>query len=137
MSAPEAILGLPVHHIGVAVRSIPEAVPTFELITGARGSSVEEIPSQRVRVCFVGRIELLEPTDPESTVARFLERRGPGLHHLAYGCSDLRAELARLAGAGFRLIDSEPRVGAHGHRVAFLHPATTASVLVELVEVDG
>ncbi len=137
MSAHGALEGLPVHHIGVAVPSIANALPTFQRLTGSHGSPVEEVASQAVRVCFVGALELLEPTGPESVVARFLERRGPGLHHVAYACPDIRAELARLAEAGFRLIDEAPRPGAHGHLVAFLHPGSTERVLVELVEADA
>ncbi len=122
------------HHIGIAVPSIEQASPVFELMTGAKCSSIEEVPSQRVRVAFVGVLELLEPTDPESTVARFLGRRGQGLHHLAFAVDDIEAELARLSEEGFELIDEVPRAGAGGHRVAFLHPRSTEGVLTELVQ---
>lgn len=132
-----ANLGLPIHHIGVAVPSIEDARPLFELVTGASSSRVEAVPSQGVRVCFVGWIELLEPTSDDSTVAKFLESRGQGLHHVAYRSEDLSAELARLAHAGFELIDTEPRPGAFGHSVAFLHPRSTGRVLIELVEIHG
>jgi len=129
-----ALSGLPIHHIGIAVHSIATEKPTFERISGATSSPIEEVAAQQVRVTFIGALELLEPTGPESTIARFLERRGPGLHHVAYASDDIEAELARLAESGFRLIDSAPRPGAHGHRVAFLHPASTGGVLIELVE---
>jgi len=85
-------------------------------------------------VCFVGWIELLEPLGDESTVARFLTRRGAGLHHIAYATPDIRRELERLQAAGLDLVDKEPRAGAFGHQVAFLHPRSTAGTLIELVE---
>lgn len=129
---------LPLDHVGIAVRSIAEALPIFQLITGGDGSPIERVADQGVAVVFVGsgagRLELIEPIAPESPVARFLERRGPGLHHLAYAVEDLVAALERLRRAGVRLIDEQPRAGAHGHRVAFLHPASTGGVLIELVE---
>jgi methylmalonyl-CoA/ethylmalonyl-CoA epimerase len=125
-------------HVAVAVTSIAEAQPLFESLLGATGSPIEQVPSQNVNVVFLGegggRIELLEPTAPDSAVARFLERRGPGLHHLAYRVDNIDAELARLAAAGYELIDRNGRPGAGGHRVAFLHPRSTGGVLVELVE---
>jgi methylmalonyl-CoA/ethylmalonyl-CoA epimerase len=127
----------PIHHIGIAVESIDSAAPLYELLSGERCSPVEEIGSQGVRVAFVGQVELLEPTGPDTTVARFLARRGPGLHHIAYHVEDLAAELARLASQGMELIDREPRAGAGGHRVAFLHPRSTGGILVELVEDHG
>lgn len=129
--------GLPVDHIAVATPSLEEAIPLYERLTGARSSPVEELPDQGVRVAFVGATELLEPLSPGSTVARFLERNGPGLHHVAYRTPDIRAELARLASQGFELIDREPRPGAGGHLVAFVHPRSTGKVLVELVQHNG
>jgi methylmalonyl-CoA/ethylmalonyl-CoA epimerase len=134
MNADHALEGLPIHHIGIAVHSIESAQPTFELLTGATGSPIAEVESQKVRVTFIGVLELLEPTDPTSTIARFLDRRGQGLHHVAYATADIRAELARLEESGFTLIDREPRPGAHGHVVAFLHPRSTEGVLIELVQ---
>jgi len=124
----------PIDHVAVAVHSIRESAPIYELLTGERSSPPEEVEGQGVRVSFVGGTELLEPSDPSGTVARFLERRGPGLHHIAYRVPDLPAELERLSRAGVELIDREPRSGAGGHRVAFLHPRSTGGVLVELVE---
>jgi len=134
MSAATPPLGLPLHHIGVAVHSIAETQPVYERLTGATSSPVETVASQGVRVCFIGWIELLEPGDPSGTVARFLDRRGQGLHHIAYLSQDLSADLKRLNADGFELIDTEPRPGAFGHRVAFLHPRSTAGTLIELVE---
>ena len=128
----------PLDHVGIAVRSIDESMPVFERLANARGSAVETVESQGVRVAFVGtgsaRLELIEPATPESTIARYLEKRGPGLHHVAYRVPDIRIALADFAAQGVELIDREPRPGAGGHLVAFLHPKTTAGVLIELVE---
>ena len=134
MSSTTPLDGLPLHHIGIAVPSISDARHRYELVTGASSSPIQVVETQRVKVCFVGWLELLEPTDPSSTIARFLERRGPGLHHVAYSTRDLEWELARLAEAGVELIDTAPRPGAFGHQVAFLHPRSTEGTLIELVE---
>ena len=128
---------LPVDHVAVAVASLDEAVPLNESVTGSPGSPVEELPSQGVRVTFVGSLELLEPTGADTPVGRFLARNGPGLHHIAYRTDDLEAELERLRAGGIDLVDETPRPGARGHRVAFLHPRSTGKVLIELVEVSG
>lgn len=128
---------LPLDHVAIAVDSIAAAQPLFESLIGANGSAVERVASQGVDVTFIGhgpgRLELIAPTDPGSPVGRFLERRGPGLHHLAYRVPDLSAALARLAAQGIELIDRTPRPGAGGHQVAFLHPRSTGGVLIELV----
>jgi len=123
------------HHVGIAVPSIAQATPVFELLTGATSSQVEELPEQGVRVAFVGIVELLEPLGPDTTVGRFLGRRGQGLHHLAFATDDIDAELARLRAEGMQLIDEHARPGAQGHRVAFIHPRSTQGVLTELVQV--
>ena len=128
---------LPLDHVAIAVESITASLPIFESLLGAAGSPVEHVASQGVSVTFVGsgagRLELIEPTSADTAVGRFLARRGPGLHHLAYRVPDLEAALARLATDGVELIDRVPRTGAHGHRVAFLHPRSTGGVLIELV----
>lgn len=125
-------------HVGIAVQSLDEALPTFERLTASRAAGRERVESQGVEVVFVGegsgRLELLAPTSPDSPVARFLERRGPGIHHLCYRVPDLPAALREASEAGYELIDTEPRPGAGGHRVAFLHPRSTGGVLIELVE---
>ncbi|HEY0809800.1 MAG TPA: methylmalonyl-CoA epimerase [Longimicrobiales bacterium] len=135
---PESFLELPLDHIAIAVPSITAALPVFELLANASGSRIERVDAQKVDVAFVGtgegRIELLQPTSADSTVQKFLDKRGPGLHHIAYRVSDIEAALERLAAQGIRLIDTQPRPGAGGHRVAFLHPQSTNGVLVELVE---
>lgn len=129
---------LPLDHVAIAVPSIARALPTYELLTGGTASDIETVPTQGVQVAFIGegigRIELIEPTSPETPVGRFLQRRGPGLHHLAYRVTDLVATLAQLKESGVRLIDEAPRDGAHGRKVAFLHPESTGGVLIELVQ---
>lgn len=126
-------------HVGIAVASLDDSLPTFEALTGARGEGRERVEAQDVEVVFVGRgagrIELLAPLVPDSTVARFLERRGPGMHHICYRVPDLETALREHQSAGWQLIDQQPRPGAHGHRVAFLHPRSTGGVLTELLEV--
>lgn len=129
---------LPLDHVAIAVPSLGAALPVFERITGARATAREVVETQGVAVTFLGsgagRLELLEPTRADSAVARFLEKRGAGLHHLAYRVPDLEAALAAFAADGCELIDKVPRPGAGGHRVAFLHPRSTGGVLIELVE---
>jgi methylmalonyl-CoA/ethylmalonyl-CoA epimerase len=124
----------PLDHVAIAVHSIEDSSTVFELMSGKTCSQAQTLESQGVRVAFIGTLELLEPLSPETTVGRFLERRGPGLHHIAYRTNDIHAELSRLEAAGTRLIDRAPRMGANGHMVAFLHPESTGGVLVELVQ---
>jgi methylmalonyl-CoA/ethylmalonyl-CoA epimerase len=127
-----------VNHIGIAVRSIEAQRPFYEGVLGAVFEDVEVIPDQKVRVGFfrVGdvRLELLEPTDSTSTVASFLEKRGEGLHHIAFSVEDIEARIAELKQSGVRMIDETPRPGAHHLRIAFVHPKSTFGVLTELCE---
>lgn len=127
-----------VNHIGIAVRSIEQQRPFYEQVLGATFESTEDVPSQQVRVGLFRladvRLELLEPTDPASSVAAFIEKRGEGLHHVAYTVSDIEERLAELKACGVRLIDETPRPGAHFTRIAFLHPKSSGSVLTELCE---
>ncbi len=123
----------PLDHVAVAVSSLEEACRLFQLLAGETCSPPETLASQGVRVSFAGSVELLEPLGPETTVGRFLRRRGPGLHHIAFKVPDLPEALAHLAESGVELIDSEPRPGTRGHQVAFLHPRSTGGILVELV----
>lgn len=127
-----------VDHIGVAVASLEQALPVWEGKLGLRAKGVEDVPSQGVRVCFLPlgglKFELLEPASPDSAIARFLEKRGPGLHHVAYEVPDVRAALAEAEAQGLQLIDRAPRPGAAGKLVAFLHPRATGGVLTELVQ---
>jgi len=127
-----------IHHIGIAVGSLAAARPVFEKLLGKPPDSVEVVEEQKVRVAIfqVGesRLELLEATSEDSPLARSLSKRGPGLHHFALAVEDLAGTLRKLESAEVRLIDREPRCGAGNERVAFLHPASTAGVLIELVE---
>jgi methylmalonyl-CoA/ethylmalonyl-CoA epimerase len=126
------------NHIGIAVRSIEAQRAFYEGVLGAEFESVEDVPSQKVRVGFfrIGdvRLELLEPTEPASTVAAFLEKRGEGLHHIAFTVADIEDRIAELKKEGLRMIDEVPRPGAHHMRIAFLHPKSTSGVLTELCE---
>lgn len=132
------MLPLELDHVAVAVTSIADAMPIFEALVGARGSDPERVDAQGVTVSFLGhgagKLELIEPHSPDSGVGRFLAKRGQGVHHLAYRVADLAATLEALTARGVELIDKAPRPGAHGHRVAFLHPRSTGGVLIELVE---
>ncbi len=133
MQPPECI-----DHLGLAVHSLEEASRLYADVLGFVSGGTEEIRDQKVRVAFfeVGgvRIELLEPTDGDSPIARFLEKQGPGLHHVAYRVADLPATLAALKSAGVRLIDETPRPGAHGTQIAFAHPKSTGGVLIEFCQ---
>ena len=134
-----------VNHIGIAVRSLDDHRAYYEDVLGARFEGVEEVPDQKVRVAFysVGpeghavRLELLEPTADDSPVAAFIERRGEGMHHIAYTVDDVRARLDALKAEGVRLIDEAPRPGAHHTDIAFLHPKSSAGVLTELCQPLG
>ena len=123
-------------HIGIAVRSI-EAAAIYQAL-GLTVDHVETVPSQRVKTAFLSvgdsNLELLEPTDADSTIAKFIEKRGEGIHHICLRVDDLDAHLARLKAQGFRLINESGVPGAHGCRVAFLHPAAGNGVLIELSE---
>ena len=126
--------GLPLDHVAIAVPSLAEATVMHQSLSGHPATPVETLESQGVRVAFVGDIELIEPLFPDTPVGRFLSRHGPGLHHLAYRTADLERELARLADLSFEPTDAGARLGARGHRVAFLHPRGTGKVLIELVQ---
>lgn len=125
-------------HVGIAVASLDEALPIWESLVGSKGFGREVVEAQGVEVVFIGsgagRVELLAPTRDDSAVARFLDRRGAGMHHVCYRVPDIRTALAELEHEGFQPIDREPRRGAQDHLVAFLHPRTSSGVLVELVE---
>jgi methylmalonyl-CoA/ethylmalonyl-CoA epimerase len=127
-----------INHIGIAVRSLDEQRKFYEDTLGAVFENVEEVPSQRVRVAFyrIGdvRIELLEPTEAASTIAAFLDKRGEGLHHIAFTVEDIEARIAELKQGGLRMIDDVPRPGSHHMQIAFLHPKSTHGVLTELCE---
>jgi methylmalonyl-CoA/ethylmalonyl-CoA epimerase len=125
-----------IDHLGIAVRSLDETIPVYEKALGLRCEHREEVPSQKVRTAFfdVGgvHLELLEPTAPDSPIAKFLAERGEGIHHLAFRSDDIVGQLAQAAGAGIRLINDKPVEGAAGKLVAFLHPKSTHGVLTEI-----
>jgi methylmalonyl-CoA/ethylmalonyl-CoA epimerase len=126
-----------VHHIGIAVTDLDEAVATYERLFGATLEHRETLEEQGVEAVSLrtgeGRVELLRALGPETAVGKFVARRGPGMHHVAFGVADLGAELTRLRAAGARLIDEAPRRGLFGLQVAFVHPEATGGVLAELV----
>ncbi|MAE69351.1 MAG: methylmalonyl-CoA epimerase [Gemmatimonadetes bacterium] len=130
-----------IDHIGIAVPSIEEAIPFYRDVLGLEMEGEEVVEGQQVRVAFFAiggsRIELLEPTSDRSPIAAFLRKRGAGIHHIAYECADLDDRLESLAREGVRLIDRRARRGAHGMRIAFLHPKGSGGVLTELCEGSG
>ena len=127
-----------VHHIAIAVRSIAAALPAFGDALGLTVTHNEEVEEQGVRVAVLPagetRLELLEPTNPDGALARFLQRQGEGIHHICFEVDDLEATLMRLKERGVRLVDDKPRRGAAGSRIAFVHPSSTHGVLIELHE---
>jgi len=130
-----------ISHVGIAVENLETAIERYRLLLGVEPAEVVEVPDQKVRVAIFdaagypgGRIELLQATSPDSPIARFLTKRGEGLHHLCLYVDDLEKKLAQLKGSGVRLIDESPRAGAEGSRIAFVHPSGTNSVLIELEE---
>ena len=128
-----------IEHLGIAVKSLEEAIPYYENILGLKCYSIEEVADQKVKTAFfkVGqtKIELLEPSSEDSTIAKFIEKRGEGIHHMAFAIEDGVANaLAEVEAKGVRLIDKAPRKGAEGLNIAFLHPKSTCSVLTELCE---
>jgi methylmalonyl-CoA/ethylmalonyl-CoA epimerase len=127
-----------IEHIGIAVMDLDEAIPFYEQVLGLKCYSVEEVKDQKVRTAFfkVGqtKIELLESTDPEGPISKFINNRGEGIHHLAYAVENLEDCLKDAESKGIRLIDQQPRKGAEGMSIAFLHPKFTAGVLTEFCE---
>jgi methylmalonyl-CoA epimerase len=130
--------GTRIDHLGVAVRSLEEAVEFYERVLGVSVEGREEVPQERVRVAMVpageSRIELLEATSDDSPIARFIAKRGEGLHHVALRVPDLEAAVERLRAAGARLVTDRIQAGAGGQRYVFVHPSSAKGVLLELVE---
>ena len=128
-----------IEHLGIAVKSLDEAIPYYENILGMKCYSIEEVADQKVKTAFfkVGqtKLELLEPNSDESPTVKFIEKRGEGIHHLAFAVEDGVANaLAEMEGKGVRLIDKAPRKGAEGLNIAFIHPKSTHGVLTEFCE---
>lgn len=128
-----------IEHLGIAVKSIEEQLPYYEGVLGLKCYNIEVVEDQKVKTAFfkVGqtKIELLEPTSPDSTIAKFIEKKGEGIHHIAFSVADGVANaLAEMESKGVQLIDKAPRGGAEGLNIAFLHPKSTGSVLTELCE---
>ena len=127
-----------INHIGIAVHSIDASLPFYRDTLGMTFEGTEVVAEQKVKVAFLAvgesRIELLEPTAEDSPVAKFLEKNGEGTHHVAYEVADIEGVLADLKAKGVRLIDEAPRNGAHGTRIAFLHPKATGGVLTEICQ---
>jgi methylmalonyl-CoA/ethylmalonyl-CoA epimerase len=127
-----------IEHIGIAVKSIENSLPYYENVLGLKCYNIEEVADQKVKTAFfkVGqtKIELLEPTSEESTIAKFIEKKGEGVHHIAFAVPDVADALTDVEAKGVLLIDKAPRGGAEGLKIAFLHPKSTCSVLTELCQ---
>jgi methylmalonyl-CoA/ethylmalonyl-CoA epimerase len=127
-----------ISHIGVAVKDIHASSALFQALFGKRPDHTEDLPEHKVKTAMftvgASAIELTEALDPESPIAKFIEKRGEGVHHVSFVVDDIEAELARLKAAGFQLIDERSRPGADGYRVAFLHPKSTNGVLIEICQ---
>lgn len=128
--------GARIAHIGVAVRAIDEMLPFYRDVLGLTDVPLDDADGARIAGLAAGDalVELLEPLQDDSPIAKFIARRGPGIHHICFAVPDLDAALARCRRSGYRLIDETPRIGAEGKRIAFLHPSATGGVLVELTE---
>lgn len=127
-----------IEHIGIAVKNLDEQIKYYEEVLGLKCYNVEEVPDQKVKTAFfmVGqtKIELLESTDPEGPVGKFIEKKGEGVHHIAYAVENVQATLDHVASKGVALIDKAPRKGAEGLQIGFLHPKSTHGVLTEVCE---
>lgn len=127
-----------IEHLGIAIKSLETAIPYYEEILGLKCYSIEEVADQKVKTAFfkIGqtKIELLESTSPEGTIAQFIEKRGEGIHHIAFATTGVQKALEEAESKGVRLIDKAPRKGAEGLNIAFLHPKSTMGVLTELCE---
>ena len=125
-----------IEHIGIAVKDLDAAIVTYEKLLGVRCYALEEVADQGVRTAFFrlgeSKIELLESTSPDGPIAKFIARRGEGIHHIAYAVGNVQTSLRDLASSGVRLIDSESRIGAEGLSIAFIHPASACGVLTEI-----
>ncbi|TNF46711.1 MAG: methylmalonyl-CoA epimerase [Bacteroidetes bacterium] len=127
-----------IEHLGIAVKSISESLRSFETLLGTSCYKIEEVESEHVKTAFLqigeSKIELLEATDRNSPIAKYLEKKGPGIHHIAFDVEDIEAEIQRLKNEGFELIHQSAKDGADNKLIAFLHPRSTEGVLVELCQ---
>lgn len=127
-----------VEHIGIAVKSLAHSVPLFEKLLNTNCYKTEQVTSEKVNTAFFRqgetKIELLESTDPDGVIARFIEKKGEGMHHIAFDVTDIEAEMERLKNEGFTLLYDKPRKGADNKLVCFLHPKTTNGILIELCQ---
>ena len=127
-----------IEHIGIAVKNIDDAIPVYEKLLNTKCYKIEAVESEGVKTAFFkigeSKIELLEATNSESPIAKYLAKRGAGMHHIAYDVEDIYEEIKRLEGEGFQLIQSSPKNGADNKLIAFLHPKSTAGTLVELCQ---
>jgi methylmalonyl-CoA/ethylmalonyl-CoA epimerase len=127
-----------IEHIGIAVKNIEESIKYYENILGLKCYALEEVKDQKVKTAFfmVGqtKIELLESTDPEGPIGKFIEKKGEGIHHIAFAVKEIENTLSEMESKGVQLIDKQPRKGAEGLDIAFLHPKSTAGILTELCE---
>lgn len=133
---PTGRRGTRIAHIGIAVRALDEILPLYRDILGMPPVALDDADGARIAGVTAGEslVELLEAETPDSPIAKFLSKRGPGIHHICFAVDDLDAVLDRCRAAGLRLIDDTPRIGAEGKRIAFIHPASTGGVLLELSE---
>ncbi len=127
-----------IEHLGIAVKSLEEAIPYWENVIGLKCYAIEEVADQKVKTAFFmlgqTKIELLEATSPDSTIAKYIENKGIGIHHMALACEGIEEQMADAEAQGIRLIDKTPRAGAEGMTIAFLHPKSTQGILTELCE---
>lgn len=127
-----------IDHLGYAVENLQQSIELFQNILNMECKGIEEVAEQRVRVAFFplgeSSIELLEPTSPDSPIAKFLEKKGQGIHHIALAVDDIEAKIAQLMANGVKMIDESPRIGAHQAKIAFIHPKSTPGLLVELCQ---
>ncbi len=127
-----------IEHLGIAVRELSKAQELFNLLLGKESYKVESVEREKVNTLFYqlgeSKIELLESTDPDGTIAKFIEKRGEGFHHVAFSVDNLREEMTRLKNAGFELLNDEPKTGADNKIICFLHPRSTGGLLVELCQ---
>ena len=127
-----------IEHIGIAVKSLADSIPVFEKLLNSQCYKTETVESEKVRTAFFkigdSKIELLESTEDGGTISKFIEKKGEGIHHLAFDVNDIRAEMKRLSSEGFQLLNTEPKAGADNKMVCFLHPKNTNGVLIELCQ---